>query len=334
MGWIHKHCTIQRCSIKHIKSLLVIMITTCSLYAVYTNPNSTISKKQNIKSPPLDGAIKSDDEVLLRTLKKHYLYPPSSLPYNLTKDDGSNDGYFYQHRTFTSEMIDYYLQHLFGNQRGGFFIEAGALDGQFMSNSLWLEQHLGWTGLLIEADPYNFEFLEHKQRHAWISNTCISPDENPHVTTIESMQQLRKDVGGPWAFRARSKLFSSDSVNPEKFEQLTTRSFSQVQCFPLASYLFALNVSTVDFFSLDIQGHEWDVLKAILPFTQLKIKSIVVEHYIKDIVDNEEVQTKKIDYKFLEFMSRYNYSLIDIDEDQNYFFVLFSEKSLLDKGVK
>ena len=38
-------------------------------------------------------------------------------------------------------------------KRGGFFIDMGANNGQFLSNSLWLERHHNWTGLLIEADP-------------------------------------------------------------------------------------------------------------------------------------------------------------------------------------
>lgn len=36
-----------------------------------------------------------------------------------------------------------------------------------------------------------------------------------------------------------------------------------VQCFPLYSILLAVNRTRIDFFSLDIEGHEFRVLKTI-----------------------------------------------------------------------
>ena len=38
-------------------------------------------------------------------------------------------------------------------------MEAGALDGEFISNSLYLERELGWTGLLVEADTTLYSAL-------------------------------------------------------------------------------------------------------------------------------------------------------------------------------
>jgi hypothetical protein len=44
-----------------------------------------------------------------------------------------------------------------------------------------------------------------------------------------------------------------------------------VQCFPLYSYLLALNRTTVDYFSLDVEGSELDVLRTV-PFEKLDIR--------------------------------------------------------------
>ncbi len=38
-------------------------------------------------------------------------------------------------------------------QKEGFFIEAGAFDGEIYSNSLYYELKQGWTGLLVEPNP-------------------------------------------------------------------------------------------------------------------------------------------------------------------------------------
>ena len=42
---------------------------------------------------------------------------------------------------------------LFSDDFGGFFFEAGAMDGEFLSNTLELERKFGWHGILVEADP-------------------------------------------------------------------------------------------------------------------------------------------------------------------------------------
>lgn len=64
-------------------------------------------------------------------------------------------------------------------QRDGFFIECGALDGETRSNSLMLEQEYGWRGLLVEADPLNYEKLSSKHRKAWSVQACLSTKNIP-----------------------------------------------------------------------------------------------------------------------------------------------------------
>ena len=46
-------------------------------------------------------------------------------------------------------------------KRNGFFIEAGALNGEKGSNSLSFETDLGWSGLLAEGDPLNIELVKY-----------------------------------------------------------------------------------------------------------------------------------------------------------------------------
>ena len=46
--------------------------------------------------------------------------------------------------------------------KNGFFIEAGAYDGEIASNTLLFELEHNWTGLLIEPNPDAFEMLTKK----------------------------------------------------------------------------------------------------------------------------------------------------------------------------
>lgn len=47
--------------------------------------------------------------------------------------------------------------------------------------------------------------------------------------------------------------------------------YVDVQCFPLYSFLLALNKTTIDYFSLDVEGAELAVLKTI-PWSKVNIK--------------------------------------------------------------
>jgi len=51
------------------------------------------------------------------------------------------------------------LVKLFDRSKRGFFIEAGAYDGVDYSNTLYFEKTLGWTGILVEPNPFAFEGL-------------------------------------------------------------------------------------------------------------------------------------------------------------------------------
>jgi hypothetical protein len=64
---------------------------------------------------------------------------------------------------------------LFAHQASGVFIESGAADGEYLSNTLWLERARNWTGLLVEPSPAGYSDLMQKRRKAWLAPVCLSP---------------------------------------------------------------------------------------------------------------------------------------------------------------
>lgn len=58
-------------------------------------------------------------------------------------------------------------------------MEAGAYDGQDLSNTLALEMKQGWKGLLVEPNPANYKLLEYKHRKAWLAKSCLSIEKYP-----------------------------------------------------------------------------------------------------------------------------------------------------------
>ncbi|XP_069193568.1 protein Star-like [Procambarus clarkii] len=241
----------------------------------------------------LRGPLAADDPRVLDILHHQYLTPPSTRPYNLFG---------------TSNFTMSNIQKLYSNQRGGFFVEAGAYDGERISNTLHLEKELGWTGLLIEPDNENYKKLLTKHRKAWISHSCLSQESYPKEEVLISL--VSGDlIGNDRRYSSYLQGVKLNSTVYNDFLKTWEESYSVVQCFPLASYLLALNVSTVDFLSLDIQGAEKSVLKNF-PWDRITIRAMVVE----------EVHFKDFNHQFVDDMKNRGFVLVD-KADIDYFFV-------------
>ncbi|CAL4174773.1 unnamed protein product, partial [Meganyctiphanes norvegica] len=141
------------------------------------------------------------------------------------------------------------------------FVECRAWDGERRSNNLKFEKDYGWRGLLIEPDPENYETLLEKNRKAWSVNRCLSLKTYP--TNV--MFDMNGSVG-----RIVNVTRSDDTPTWQR----------DVECLPLYSLMLALNVSTIDYFSLDVEGDELPILKTI-PWDKLNIKTLSVESLSK-----------------------------------------------------
>jgi hypothetical protein len=64
-------------------------------------------------------------------------------------------------------------------QTNGFFVECGALNGEYMSNTIDLERKFNWSGVLIEANPETFKHLFARNRKAWTLPICLSLEPFP-----------------------------------------------------------------------------------------------------------------------------------------------------------
>jgi hypothetical protein len=63
-------------------------------------------------------------------------------------------------------------------------VECGAFDGEFGSNTLFMERKLQWKGILIEPDRKSFDKLLSKQRRSWALPVCLSTEPYPTKVCI------------------------------------------------------------------------------------------------------------------------------------------------------
>ena len=69
-------------------------------------------------------------------------------------------------------LNDLFVLETLGKERGGYFVEAGALDGVQASNTLLLEEDYGWTGICVEPDPQLYAELV-ENRTCICENACL-----------------------------------------------------------------------------------------------------------------------------------------------------------------
>ena len=145
---------------------------------------------------------------------------------------------------------------------GGIFIEAGANDGLAQSNTYFLEKRRGWTGLLVEPVPKYYRMCA-RARTARTVNCALGPREKEGSeleilagglmsvpTSVEERFLHGRSISDHAAFGAREFGASAPQV-------------VRTPIRALSSLLDEAGIGTIDFFSLDVEGFELEVLKGL-----------------------------------------------------------------------
>ena len=150
---------------------------------------------------------------------------------------------------FSQQGEDLYTLKNFINKKNpsGIFVEVGALDGITYSNTGFLEQELGFSGVLIEPSRY-FDRLAYSRPGCVCVNKAIS-DKTETVT-------FRDD----WAMSGILDKLPEDHKSKARH---TNGECYDVETVPLKQVLHDANVKYVDFMSIDVEGGELDVLKSM-----------------------------------------------------------------------
>ena len=135
------------------------------------------------------------------------------------------------------------VREFFQNKPDGFFVDVGANDPVFNSQTWHLEQ-LGWDGILIEPLPSYCAELTAQRKGKVVQSACSSPEN--HGKTLKLLV-----AGG------------HSTLNPTPIAIGThSQVYADVICKTLDSTLQESEAPVgFDFISIDIEGHEMEMFK-------------------------------------------------------------------------
>jgi FkbM family methyltransferase len=168
---------------------------------------------------------------------------------------------------------DQWVVDLFRQKRGGYFVEAGALDGIHGSCTYTLEKFFAWTGLLVEPGP-PFPALVVNRPGSRCENVCIS-DRDGRVSFVIASDRGYSGI--------KEKLQQKDRNHRERWgkpkNEWEAPGYQETEIAAITFYNLLKKHNapqTIEYVAFDMEGAEYDALKDF-PFAEYRILAFSIE---------------------------------------------------------
>ena len=152
----------------------------------------------------------------------------------------------------------------FAAMPNGFFVEVGANEPQRGSQS-WQFEQSGWTGVLVEPQPDLAERLRRTRRAQVVAAACSSPANAGSAMTLH--------LSGPHSSLKRELAVTG----------VVARDTVDVPARTLDDILEQARApSPIDFVSIDVEGHEVDVLSGF-DLARWRPRLVLIEDHVTNL---------------------------------------------------
>jgi FkbM family methyltransferase len=142
-------------------------------------------------------------------------------------------------------------------QRGGIFVEAGAYDGYWGSNTYWFERFRGWSGVLIEPLPELANLARKERPRSQVFQCALVPPEYREDVVKLRYGGTMSVLAGAWDGDEEEHARTGAHMEGlETFEiEVPARMISEI--------LDEASITHIDLMTLDVEGFEASVLRGL-----------------------------------------------------------------------
>jgi len=152
-----------------------------------------------------------------------------------------------------------------GLKRNGFFVDLACADGIEINNTLFVEKHLNWKGILIEPNPYYISSIKENRTNNFVS-ACVTSEADKIIKFRVDNGMLGGIIGDDY-----------DNNTSVRKQQLINAEIIEIRTRTLTEILTSNNApNQMDYLSLDIEGAEYEALKNF-DFEQFKFRAMTIE---------------------------------------------------------
>lgn len=166
-------------------------------------------------------------------------------------------------------------QVVFNKKKSGTFVDIGAYDGITFSNSSFFEKNRNFKGICVEPNPGVYKLLE-KRRTSKNLNVCVGNTSGKvKFLCVEGYGEMLSCIYDEANTEHLARVDETIKIHggSKRIEEIGLVTFDEIMDG---------NSSTIDFFTLDTEGYEFEILKMI-DFNKYNISALAVE------VNNEAV---------------------------------------------
>jgi FkbM family methyltransferase len=167
--------------------------------------------------------------------------------------------------TFDEELI---IRHYFQDRRGGFYLDVGCAWPRRQSNTYYLEEHLGWTGIGVDALPEYAPAWKRDRPDSRFFSYLVTDHSGVEATFFRSPATGLSSTDREMA----SGRFFGAEMDPAEI---------RVEAITLNDLLDREGVTQIDLVSIDIEGHELTAL-AGFDIERFRPQLVVIEISVLD----------------------------------------------------
>lgn len=170
------------------------------------------------------------------------------------------------------------VREFFGGRPEGFFVDVGANE-PVEGSQTWHLEKAGWRGILVEPQPDLAERLRQTRKAKVFAVACSSP-QNAGAT-------MPLHIAGP--FSSFDSALMVAGVKPSALIEVPVRTLDSLLAEAGAP-------QPIDFLSVDVEGHEIDVLSGF-DFARWRPRLILLEDHVVNLTKHRFM--RRVGYKLI-----------------------------------